>query len=483
MNASPKEVLLKIIKKLSYLLGPLLAVTVYTLTHQLEPQARIFLSIFCLVVFFWIFTDIPLFISGLFGVCASAIFGISTPAELFSPFADPIIFLFLSGFLLAQALEATQVDQWLATKVLNRPNIKNSPSKIILSFLGLSFFCSMWISNTAATAMLIPLAFGILNKLEHQFHFKDDKFTERFFLALAYTATLGGNVTPIGSPPNVVAIGHLNNLAGIEIGFLQWMALALPVSLAAFYLVYRQCINYLPKGLSQKTKGQIEKTPSLSNRQKSVLIIFLLIVFFWIFPSVATLIFPSTSKITIFAKKNLSASVIGLFFTSVLFVVPFYSSKKVLTKSHTSKLDWGSLLLFGTGLSLGKMLHHTGLSKIISSSLFSATSSAFAISIVLLVIFATIFFTELASNTASANIIIPIMIAFGQEAGLNLTVIGFCFALACNSAFMLPVATPPNVIVYGTNKIQKNQMIRTGFVLNLFCGAAIGLFFLIFSRL
>lgn len=219
----------------------------------------------------------------------------------------------------------------------------------------------------------------------------------------------------------------------------------------------------------------------LSKKQKSVIIIFSLTVFFWIVPNLLTIIFPSGSRLSLFLRENLSPPIVGIFFASLLFLLPLSSNEKVLSRKDTSQIDWASLLLFGSGLSLGKILFKTGLSSYISSYISVLSGESGVILLLIGIIVFTIFFTELVSNTASANIIIPIMIAFSKEAGVSSLLITFVLALACNSAYMLPVATPPNVIVYGTNKVRKLYMVRNGFIFNIICAFFFGLIFLIFS--
>lgn len=471
----------KFLKKAIYLLGPLLFVLVLFYPTALEVQTQRFLAIFVMVVFLWMFTDIPLFVSGILGVSLSILIGVVTPAQAFAPFSDPIIYLFLSGFLFAKALELTELDQRLAYKVLSLKGVQDSPHKIVLAFLSLSFVLSMWISNTAAVAMLLPLSLGLIKRLETGFGIKSENFKEQFLLALAYSATLGGNVTPIGSPPNVIAIGLLRNLLDIHLGFLEWMALAAPFSLILFYFVYKQCVATLPAYKEKVTQHIEEEVRPLSREQKHVLVIFGLAVFFWVSPSIVLLFLEVDSALAEFLQRNLTAPVVGLIFASMLFLFPLNSLDKLLKGHHTSQIDWPSLLLFGAGLSLGAILFKTGLAKIFADYLAMLAGDFGPISILIVLILATIFFTELASNTASANILIPIMIAFAVEMSFSPMLVAVAFALACNSAFMLPVATPPNVIVYGTQLVTKGGMFRAGFKFNMLGFAVLAVALAIFA--
>ena len=202
---------------------------------------------------------------------------------------------------------------------------------------------------------------------------------------------------------------------------------------------------------------------------------------FWIVPNILTIFLSKDSSLSLFLRKNLSPPIVGIFFASLLFLLPLSSNDKILTRKDTSQIDWASLLLFGAGLSLGKILFKTELSSYISSYMTVVSGMTGETLLLMGIVIFTIFFTELVSNTASANIIIPIVIAFTKESGGNSLLFTFVLALACNSAYMLPVATPPNVIVYGTNKVRKLNMVRNGFILNIICAFFFGLIFLIFS--
>jgi sodium-dependent dicarboxylate transporter 2/3/5 len=318
------------------------------------------------------------------------------------------------------------------------------------------------------------MSYGVLKKLKKDFAIENSHFDEALLLGLAYSATVGGNVTPIGSPPNVIAIGHLKTLIGANIGFIEWMAMALPFSLIVFFFVYRNCIKHLPKTSYQCRTQEVEDYRTLSKEQKYVIATFSTTVFLWIFPNILALMLEESSPLSAFIKNNLTTPVIGVLFASTLFIFPFKGKEKILTPKDLSLIDWSSLLLFGSGLSLGKILFDTGLAKRLA--LYVAQSSG-EIGVMLLLIglvVFTILFTELASNTASANILIPIILAISQELKLNSVILAFSLALACNSAFMLPVATPPNIIVYGTNRVSKVNMMKAGMGLNIICALILG---------
>lgn len=484
MNVNTK----KIFSSAKLFIGPLLFLGTLLYPSSLATEIQSFLAIFLLVIWLWIFTELPLFITGILGVTLSVFFGLVAPKEALAPFANPIIFLFLSGFLFARALEMTKLDEYLARVLLSHPKIRSNPKLIILAFYILAAFCSMWISNTAAVAMLLPLSYGLLKSLKQNFSITGNHFEEVFLLGLAYSATIGGNLTPIGSPPNLISIGLIRNLDGSDISFLKWIIMAIPISAVLFTIVFRRTISSISivkesKNITsseeyknKENEEYLEPHRTLSFEQKNLLILFCSTIVVWVLPSFIKVFLPEDSSLNLYFRNNLSTSIVGLFFSSLLFIFPLKSEEKLLSSHHISTIDWGSLLLFGSGLSLGNILFQTGLAELFASQLSGLSGYLSPIFILLLFILGTIFFTEIASNTASANIIIPIMIAFSQKTSLSIPITAFAMAIACNSAFMLPVATPPNVIVYGTQKVRKIAMIKAGWKLNIFAFAVIAIY-------
>lgn len=455
-------------KILKILLALMLFILVMAMPFELERSQHTFLAIFSMVAFLWLFSEIPLFVSGLIGVTLSVVFGIVSVKAAFAPFADPIIFLFLGGFLLARALELTSLDQYLARKVLAHPWSNRSPKRMILSFYSLSFVLSMWISNTAAMALLLPVSYGVIMRLENQFEMKDSSLGEKLVLGLAYCATIGGNATPIGSPPNVIAIGLLRELTGERVGFVQWMLICGPIALALFAVVFYLTTKHIQgPGPSSGPEHPSINEGKITSRQRWVMGIFFLTVSLWIAPSLLQLIVSENSEFGSFLANALAPSVVATGCTSLLFIAPFHSSQKLLSAQDLAQLDWSSLLLFGSGLSLGKILFDSGLATVFAETLGRGAPFFGLPVLISLLLLITIFFTELASNTATANILIPIVIALGQSLGSDSIFPPILIALACNSAFMLPVATPPNAIAYGSKRIHKMTMIKEGFALNI----------------
>lgn len=472
-----KRLVLNIYKK-GLFIGPFLFLVILSIDTGFTVIQQRFLAIFAWVICQWLLTSVPLFITGIFGVCLSILMGVTTTKEAFAPFSDDIIFLFMGGFLLAKALEVLRFDKKIALHLLTLPYVAGNLKRTILALYAITAVLSMWVSNTATTAMMIPIVIGIVKGLE----LKERELKSTLLLGVAYAATIGGLGTPIGSPPNLIALGMLNHLANIKVTFLQWLLFGLPLVVIMIYFLYiyttrkiseeENTFPYTALIEEKKTMGHVTKS------ERTVMIIFSIAVILWFVPSFIGLIPNPESSLAIFIKTKLTAGVVSVFCASLLFLFPLNDRVKILSLEHTKEIDYPSLFLFGSGLSLGGILFKTGLAELASHALLGGGSDLqFAVSIII-VVFVTIFFTELASNTASANIIIPMIIAASLQNGHSPLIATIGVALACNMAFMLPVATPPNTIVYGSGEVKLSDMIKEGLGLNFisFALLAVGIF-------
>lgn len=461
-----KELWQKIKRKGLYL-GPFLFILTLMFVSGLSPEATRFLAIFLWVVTQWLFTSIPLHITGIFGVAASVILGVDTAANGFAPFANPIIFLFLGGFLLAKALENLQLDRKISVAILSMPFVGGSLKRTIFTIYALTAFFSMWVSNTATTAMMIPIVFGILKSLK----IDNKELRSTVILGTAYAATIGGLGTPIGSPPNMVALGFLQKLAGINFSFLYWFFLAIPLVIILLFVLYFYTTKNITEGENRcalYTKSDIlEFLRTLNSLEVTVILIFSFAVFFWFSPSIVSLVLGSEHDFVKFINARFNPGIVSIFAACTLFILPLNKDNKILRSHDIRDVDWGSLLLFGSGLSLGGMLFKTGLANNFGSFLVHSFAGGSISLFIVMIIFFTVFMTEVSSNTASANILVPIIIAAAQESNISPLMPAIAVALSCNLAFMLPVATPPNAIVYGSGEVSLGKMAKTGFWMNI----------------
>ena len=432
----------------------------------LEPQAKTFLAIFVWVACQWLLTTVPMFMTGIMGVSLACLFEISSPSQALAPFAHPIIFLFLGGFLLARAMEELGFDKKLSMLIISHPAVKGSFKKTFIAILVVTSFFSMWISNTATTAMMLPIMLGLLRSLD----IKDQNLKSSLLIAMAYAATIGGLGTPMGSPPNIIAVGMLKEIADITITFLDWMIMGIPLVLVSLFLLIMLVFKKIPRHILESPIDVAALGKLYSSKftfaEKIIIITFSTTVFFWFIPSIAGLISPD-SPVSDWMNRVLDPSIVVMLTVTPLFFLPFSGEKKILTSESLKNIDWSSLLLFGSGLSLGGLLFSTGIAGLAGNTLIQTLESGHFYWAMVLVISATVFFTEFTSNTASANILLPIVIAATIQMGISPTGPSLMVALACNLAFMLPVATPPNAIVFGSGEVHFKDLLRWGLIMNI----------------
>jgi sodium-dependent dicarboxylate transporter 2/3/5 len=465
-------------KKIGFFLGPLFFLLAYfsPLLPQ-NPEAHNLLAVFFLVVIWWVTECIPIPITALMIPVLLTVFRICPVKDAFAPFANPIILLFLGSFILARAMCVHALDQRLACSVLSLKSIGNKKSRVLLALGLTSVFLTLWISNTATTAMMFPIALGVLESFPKNEEKKNRiSFRIALLLTLAYSASIGGIGTPIGSPPNLIAIGMLERLVNYKITFFQWMVIGFLILIPMFCVLFLLMKwNLRGKNSSQSPKQilpiQRHQTKSSLNRaQRNVLMAFSVTVFLWVFPGFVSLVWGRECPVFLWFHNHFPESVAAILGASLLFFLPVKPSLGEFTLSlkDALQIDWGTLLLFGGGLSMGFQMFDTGLADSIGKFFISMGGSSASLTLItLLSVTFSVFLTELTSNTASANMIIPIIIAISNAASINPLPPVLGSAIGCSFAFMLPVATPPNAIIYGSGMVRLPQMMKIGFWLNI----------------
>ena len=423
-------------------------------TLPFETQVNTGLSILVFVAILWLTEAIHVSITALLVPLLAVLFGVfNTPAAL-ANFSNPIIFLFMGGFALAAALNKQELDKAIADKVLILA--KGKMSVAVFMLFGVSAGLSMWISNTATTAMMLPLVLGIMNKVDQS----EDRNTYVFvLLGIAYCASIGGIATVVGSPPNAIAA------AEVGLSFTEWMALGLPITM--ILLPVAMIILYVMTKPKLDHKFELDHAPvEWTNSKKITLSIFLLTVTLWIFGK------PINAMIGGFSKFD-SLVAIGA-------IVLLGASRAVEWKDVEKTTDWGVLILFGGGICLSNILKATGTSVFLAHSLSGFLETAGVLLTILAVVAFVVFLTEFASNTASAALLVPVFATIAEALGMSPVILSALIAVAASCAFMLPVATPPNAIVFASGHIKQKEMMRIGMVLNLVCILILTLFAWIF---
>lgn len=464
-------------KKIGFWLGPLLFFAAYfsTILPQ-NPGAHKLLAVFLFIVAWWVTECIPIPMTALLIPVLITLFNIASIKDALSPFANPIIMLFLGSFVLARAMQVHSLDKKIAFSVLAMKSVRQSKARILFAFGLISLFLSMWISNTATTAMMFPIALGVLGSFKSSQQKSGLFFDSILLLTLAYAASVGGIGTPIGSPPNLIAIGMLEKLADYKIDFFQWMIIGftilIPMYLALFcYMKFRLQKNSDKKIVFKTKSWDKHDIPKKLNRaQINVLIAFAVTVFLWTFPGLISLVLGKNHSLALWLQQRIPESAAALIGAALLFMLPIKLSEGTFTLKlkQAMDIDWGTLLLFGGGLSLGFQMFETGLAEHMGTFFISLCGQSAGIPMITLMAIAiSVFLTEVTSNTATANMFIPIIIAIAHAASINPLTPVIGSAVGCSFAFMLPVATPPNAIIYGSGMIKLPNMIKTGFWLNI----------------
>ena len=429
MSVSKKLIVILLWGIFSYLLSQLLVDVDST-------QKGLFILFICAGL--WMTEIVPLPATALLVPVIAYFMGILSPKEAMAPFSSTIIFLFMGGFTLAALLNKHGIDRWLADKVTTMSNGNLWVS--VIGFFAVTSFLSMWMSNTATTAMMIPIAIALVNK-------EYPRMRTMILLGTAYSANIGGNGTAVGSPPNGLAVSAL------DIDFFTWFKVGFPTALVMFPLVIIALWFVIrPEKDAKVNRLSDSHSMNWTSEAKGTIGLFLFTVICWIF---------SSQIGSSLGLKNFDRMI------AILITALAPAFKLITWKDLEDKIGWGILLLFGGGLCLSVVLGETG------TSLWLATALINSISTPWIIIFACItlmvFLTELSSNTGSAAILIPVMIALSNQFDPAVTyALVFGVGLAANCAFMLPVATPPNALVYGTGYINQKDMIKTGIILNIF---------------
>ncbi|MEJ2766042.1 DASS family sodium-coupled anion symporter [Photobacterium sp. MCCC 1A19761] len=412
-----------------------------------EKDVVIGLSILAFVAVLWLTEAVHVSITAILVPLLAIGFGIFKTPQALSNFANPIIFLFLGGFALAAAMHKQELDKAIADKVLLLA--KGRMSVAVFMLFGVTAGLSMWISNTATTALMLPLVLGVLNKVNA----KSERNTYVFvLLGIAYCASIGGIATVVGSPPNAIAA------AEVGLSFTEWMAFGLPTTIVLLPLTVT-LLYFLLKPNLKHTFELDHKPVQWDNGKLITLAIFALTVFLWIFSK------PVNAMLGGFSKFDTLVALTA--------IVLLGASRVVQWKDIEKSTDWGVLLLFGGGICLSNVLKATGTSVFLAEGLSTFLDQAGMFFTILVVAAFVVFLTEFASNTASAALLVPVFATVAEALGVSPVILSTLIAVSASCAFMLPVATPPNAIVFGSGHIKQSEMMKAGIYLNLVCIAVL----------
>lgn len=453
-------------------LGVVLAALAYVLLpDSLSADGKAAAAIAVLMATWWVTEAIPLPATALLPIVLFPAFGVAEIDDVVGPYANKVIFLFMGGFILGLAMQRWDLHKRFALRTVLV--VGTSPVRLIAGFMIATAFLSMWVSNTATAVMMLPVGASVLGLVAQLGKGKSDaNFSTALMLGIAYAASIGSLSTIIGTPPNSFLVGYLEENHNIQIGFGQWMLFGLPVAIVFLVLawlvlakfVFPPKINDLPGG-RQLIREQLTEMGPMSRGEKNALGVFIAAAVSWIS-------FPLLSDSDVMGGAALSwleyadDGVIAMAVSVLLFILPVRRGVRTMDWETARQLPWGILLLFGGGLSLSGQFEDTGLAKWLGervSGLDALPTVLFVAVTVLLILL----LTELTSNTATASAFVPILGAVAVGLGMDPMLLAVPAAMAASCAFMLPVATPPNAVVFGSGHITIGQMIRGGVWLNL----------------
>lgn len=439
-------------KYVNLLLGLLIASGVYFTLIQFDIKhlAAVTAAITALTVTWWVTEALPIPVTSMVPFVLLPLFGVLDHKSVSSALGSHVILLLMGAFMLSKALEKSNVHERLAIYMIRLVGL-SSGKRLVFAFMLASASLSMWISNTATTLIMLPIALAILAKVNNK------ALSCALILGIAYSASLGGVATPIGTPPNVIFMGIYEESIGKEMGFLSWMKIGVPVVVISLPL--------MALWLTRNIKTSLDLSlPQLSNwktDEKRVLIVFGLTALAWI-----TRQEPFGGWTGLLGLKGVGDSTIALASVAIMFMIPDGKKGRLLDWNTAVTIPWGMLLLFAGGIAIAKGFVASGLSNLIGDWLASMATISI-LSMIFIICLLVTYLTEITSNTATATLLLPILAAAALTSGQDPLLFMVPATICASCAFMLPVATAPNAIAYGTGEVEIKEMVREGFILSL----------------
>jgi sodium-dependent dicarboxylate transporter 2/3/5 len=465
-------------KKTGLFLGPLafVALLAFPAPAPISPEGWKVIALAVLMLTWWITESVPIAVTSLLPMLLLPMMGVQKLADAAAPYSNPVVYLFMGGFVIALAMERWNVHRRIALNIVRLTG--TNADGILLGFYLSTAFISMWISNTATTIMMLPIALSVIDLLQRRIkpHLEAGMrhFSIAMMLGIAYASSIGGMATIIGTPPNVVFAGYMQESLGIEVSFAEWFIIGLPFAAILLVLAYIVLVkimypNRLGKfsGAQELVQEEIAELGPVSNGERRTMLVFIGAAFCWIFQS-------QINRFVPFLK--LSDTAIALIAAISLFIIPseWKKGRTLLEWGHTEKLPWGILLLFGGGLSLADGLATTGIIDLIGNQFKDLPAASWLVILGLATV--SLFLTEVMSNVALVTIFLPVVGAIAVGMGIPAEEMCIPVTLAASGAFMLPMSTPPNAIVFASGHVRIAQMAKAGFVMNIISVLLITLF-------
>jgi sodium-dependent dicarboxylate transporter 2/3/5 len=444
---------------------------------SLAAKPNLVLSVAMLMISWWVLDAMPMPVVALLPIVLFPILNISSIKEITKAYSDSVVFLFMGGFFLGIAIEKWNLHKRIALVIINITGTNGN--KIILGFIISTGFLSMWLSNTATTMMMFPIAMSVIHVMHNNSQTVGNmkNFSLALMLSIAYASNFALG-TIIGTPPNAAYVNYISEKFNYAIGFTDWMIVFTPLTIVLMFMLYWVLVKWLyPNHIKHSEEGknfikdELSKLGRLSIPEKRVSIVFVITVLLWVLKDLIN----SFQKIL-----ELDDTIIALMGAISLFIIPSgrknaEKKEQLLCWEDTSKMAWGILILFGGGIALAKALEDAKLMELFGNYIASyATGNVFMM--MLLVTFLSVFLSEVMSNVAQVIVMAPVISSVAVSLHMDPLLLGIPMTLGASCASMLPMGTPPNAIVFASGKIKMNDMIKTGFVLNLICIILITLF-------
>lgn len=459
-------------QKIGFFLGPFLFFTLRFLEipAEMNPAAWKTLAVTLWMAVWWLTEAVPISVTALLPLFLFPMLNVADVKAAAAPYANPLVFMFMGGFIIAAAMQKWNLHKRLALWVLS--SIGSSLSKIVLGFMLACALLSMWMNNTAVAMMMMPIGLSVITIFPHK---EMQKFGTALMLGIAYSSSIGGLGTLIGSTPNAMFAGFFLENYQWRIDFASWFLLggsSVVILIPITWLLLTKILFRLDEDETEIQKSYfqdlLKSLGKISRQEMQILIIFVFVVFLWMF---------QTPLSQFFNQPGMNNTTIAMLGALLLFLTPveYKQGKFLLDANWYKSIDWGVLMLFGGGLSLATMISQTGLAEWLGQHMGTSLAELSVYFIVLTVTVLIVFMTELTSNTASAATFIPIMASLAGGMNLHPIFLTLPVALGATCAFMLPISTPPNAIVYSSGKVAIQDMIKAGFILNIICSLILSL--------
>jgi sodium-dependent dicarboxylate transporter 2/3/5 len=471
-----------------FVLAPLVFAALLASPLGLPPPAHRLAAILAAVVVLWVCESLPLAVTAILGPVVAVLLQVAPARQVFASFADPVVFVFIGGFMLAEAMFVHRLDRRIAFTALASRFVGTSAARALVVYGAVTTFLSAWISNVATTAMMYPIGLAMAAHVVGGQDPRGDaqpgeavrspaarRFAIGMMLITSFGASVGGLVTPVGTPPNLIGMGLIERVGGRQISFLEWVALGLPAAVILFAALAAMFAWSCTRGLELTPGGravvsaELARLGRLTPAERNVLIAFGVTVLLWIAPGLFAIAARSDSPFARGFQASVPEAVAAMLGATLLFLLPIDWPRRrfTLTWDQAAHIEWGIILLYGGGLALGDLAFSTGLAEAMGRGLTSWTPAPTTFSLTVLFTAVAIALSESTSNTASANMIVPVAIAVSRAAGVDPLAPALAATLGASMGFMMPISTPPNAIVYGSGHVPLTAMMRFGLVLDV----------------